>query len=118
MVLLPSSPSTPTGDEYWLVENRHRESSARNFDRDIPESGLAIWWVNETANTVSLVDARNNDVRPNTFTYSAHDSQVGALFKHNPSDSVGLHSIVTQVGGGIRLFRGVSPAGSQMWSSF
>lgn len=69
-------------NEYWIVENRYKPASPRNFDRDLPESGLAIWWVHERDNILALVDARDPSIRPQNIMYSASASQVGALFKN------------------------------------
>jgi hypothetical protein len=118
MILLPSSPRTPTGNEYWILENRNKSSSPRDFDKDIPDSGLAIWWVDEAGSMVALVDAREEGNRPNTFLYSASDSQVDALFKYQDGDSLTVHSISPKTGGGLRLFRGISPEGTEIRGAF
>jgi len=44
-------------DQYWIVENRNSASSPRDFDRNLPSSGLAIWWVDHPTNSLTLIDA-------------------------------------------------------------
>jgi M6 family metalloprotease-like protein len=87
----PNSETTPAAvilwdqnqpNEYWIVENRHKPSSPRGFDRDLPESGLAVWWVDDRFAQLSLIDARDVTVRPNMISYNATLNQQGALFKN------------------------------------
>jgi M6 family metalloprotease-like protein len=67
--------------EYWIIENRHKEASRFGFDDDLPESGLAVWWVDATTNNVHLVDAGQPSKRPQDYVYSAGQPYTGALFQ-------------------------------------
>lgn len=117
LILLPTSPSTPSGDEYWILENRFKPSSPFDFDRDIPESGLAIWWVDEVNDQVALVDARQPSERPQLIQHDPYDDQLGVIFKHQPGDSLKIYTLIPK-GVGPRIFRAVSPEGTEMRGEF
>ncbi len=66
-------------DEYWIIENKNISSSPRNFERDLPESGLAVWWSRMDSDELWLVDASNPSEVPTTYQNAGND----ALFKYN-----------------------------------
>jgi hypothetical protein len=108
-------------NEYWIVENRYKPGSARNFERDLPESGLAIWWVNEATDSVSIVDARDLSMRPQNILYIAGTDQRGVLFKNRSGrmdiayDMQFLRSSYNSTEFAIRA---ASPEGATMYAEF
>lgn len=75
-------PSLLSTDEMWIVENRYKPGSQGDFDDDLPESGMAVWWVRKgtwAAGTdeVRLVDYSKADQTPTLYT----DPGNSALFK-------------------------------------
>ena len=117
LILLPTSPLIPSGDEYWILENRFKPSSPFDFDRDIPESGMAIWWVDEVSDQVSLVDAREPSERPQLIAHDPYDDQIGVAFKHQTGDSLKVYTLMPK-GVGPRIFRAISPEGTEMRGEF
>ena len=106
---LPASSS-----EYWMIENRHKPSSRGDFDQNLPESGLAVWWVQEgTAaggyDTLRLVDFAKPDSPPNAYTNPTNS----ALFKRNDANPVRL--LFADAGRSYAWVRGVSDAGATMF---
>ena len=126
----PNSETTPAAlilwdqsqpNEYWIVENRYKPGSARNFDRDLPESGLAIWWRDDAKDSLSLVDARDPSMRPQDILYSPTEWQGGVLFKNRTGarDST-FNMQYLRSGTGFTEFaiRAPSPAGATMYAEF
>lgn len=74
------SPANP--DEFWIVENKNKSASARNFEADLPESGLAIWWARTNDdNSPTLIQFNDPTKIPTEYNNPA----AGALFKYNAS---------------------------------
>jgi M6 family metalloprotease-like protein len=115
LILVPNYPSPFDGSEYWIIENRYKNASSRDFDSNLPASGLAIWYVKETTNSLSFVDARNPSQWANNINYSASEDQTGAIFKYNPANPVNVYSLSTENGRGIRLVSAISPEGAVMY---
>jgi M6 family metalloprotease-like protein len=108
-------------NEYWIVENRHKGSSARSFERDLPESGLAIWWVNEATDALSLVDAHDPSLRPQTILYSATADQRGTLFKNRTGtrdSTFNIQFLRSSVNFTQLAIRAPSPEGATMYAEF
>lgn len=102
-------------DEYWIVENRHKDSSPRGFERDLPESGLAVWWVNANTNEIHLVDANNPSERPSTYNYTAGAPYTGAFFKNTDATQAKIATIVKDTDGILSyILNYISPSGSSM----
>lgn len=126
----PASESTPAAlilwdnnqpNEYWIVENKHKGSSARNFEAHLPESGLAIWWVNEATNQLYLVDARDVSRRPQNFDYTAGADQRGVLFKNRTGtrdSTFNVQFLRSSVNSTEMAIRAPSPEGSLMTAEF
>jgi hypothetical protein len=119
VVMSPETPKSPLkSDEYWIVENRHKPSSAGHFDDGLPESGLAIWWVKTGGfpnghDDVRLVDFSKTDQNPNNY----QNPGSSALFKRN--DTKPTRQLFN--GTGSRTFawlRGISPVGATMHGEF
>jgi len=83
VLLKPAAdPNQLSTDEMWIVENRYKPGSQGSFDADLPESGMAVWWVRKgtwAAGTdeVRLVDYSKADQTPTLYT----DPGNTALFK-------------------------------------
>ena len=108
-------------NEYWIVENRHKASSPRGFDRDLPESGLAVWWVDEQLDSLSLVDARTVSTRPNMILYNATLNQRGALFKNRlgfTDTTFNMQFFRSKVNSTEMAIRAPSPEGVTMFAEF
>ena len=145
VLLAPQDPHQT--DEYWIVENRHKPSSDCGscvlnlpqflgynpgkvgvFDRDLPESGLAVWWVKTGAyfsgyDDIRLVNASLPDQDPNgTTAITGADPGyvnpiVGALFKRDDADPQKL--LLNSNGEwSLLFFRGVSDPGATMYAEF
>jgi M6 family metalloprotease-like protein len=108
-------------DEYWIVENRYKGGSPRNFDRGLSESGMAIWWVNERVDSLSLVDARNIANPPQRINYSTFDDQVRAIFKNRTGtrdESFDMQFLKSSYNFTEMAIRAVSPEGTTMYAEF
>ncbi|MFN0214146.1 MAG: hypothetical protein ACKVT2_07805 [Saprospiraceae bacterium] len=114
LVVLPNT-SDPQGNEYWIIENRFIGASARNFDSGLPESGLAIWYVNEETDQIALVDARMWDQDPLNILYNPSDSQRGALFKYDPAAAITEKLLITANNRGRRFISYISNPGHTMY---
>lgn len=108
-------------NEYWMVENRYKAGSARNFEPGLVESGLAIWWVDERRDSLSLVDARFLATYPQRITYSDYDNQLRALFKNrggSRDESYNMMFLKSSYNSTEMAIRAVSPEGSTMFAEF
>ena len=56
--------SDASPDEYWIVENRDARFDPFGFDGGLPDSGLAIWWVEAASGRLALVQADNPTAQP------------------------------------------------------
>ena len=101
-------------DEFWIIENRNKSSSARNFEDGLPDEGLAIWWVDMTDGSVRLVDASNAGLSPVNFK----DQGPNALFKYAQSNSIYQALLKNKQAGAAFGIKSISPAGSVMYFSF
>lgn len=126
----PNSETTPAAlilwdvnqpNEYWIVENRYKPGSPRNFDRDLPESGLAIWWVDGATGALSLVDARDPSIRPQTIMYTPGADQRGAFFKNRTGtrdETFNIQFLRSSYNSTEFAIRAASPEGTTMWAEF
>ncbi|MGN0003391.1 MAG: hypothetical protein ACI35V_08150 [Sphingobacterium composti] len=102
-------------DECFIIENRSKAGSARNFNVGLPTEGLAIWWLNTTTGAFRLIDAsllaRNTGLRPMEYgTPSAN-----ALFKYKEADDPKIPiPLRNQNGQLVFTLRAVSPVGTTM----
>lgn len=147
LVLLDPLKDPLSAQEYWIVENRHKPSSDCDgcvlnlpeflgfdaaqvgiFDRDLPESGLAVWWVSEGTwyeghDDVRLVDASLPAQDPDGTTDifgsdPGYNSQgAGALYKRDDADP---EKVLFDGQGqwNLLFFRGVSDIGPTMYAEF
>jgi hypothetical protein len=103
------------------VENRFQAGSARRFETGLPESGLAIWWVDETTHTISLVDAGNLTQRPGMISYSYRGDQRGVLFKNRTltrDETFNMQFLRSGTGFTEFAIRATSPEGETMYAEF
>ncbi len=83
----PGSMAGSTGVlEYWIAENRNKAFSDGGYDDDLPDAGLAVWYVAEGTwgdghDDVRLVDFSKPDQDPDLYK----DPGGTALFKLNPA---------------------------------
>jgi len=103
-------------DEFWIIENKNKKSSARNFEDGLPDEGLAIWWVNTANGEIHLIDANNAGPTPDTFK----DQGTGALFKYpgQPVQTLYQALLVNKKGGAAFGIKSISPAGNVITFSF
>lgn len=137
-IVPPSASLTPSG-QYWLVENRYKPASNCGgcmlftpangvFDTGLPESGLAVYWVNTGVlpggqDDVRLVSALNHGADPDgTTPYNGADpgfinQGAGALFKQ---DDASPNKILADSTGGWSLlwFTAVSSPASTVFAQF
>jgi M6 family metalloprotease-like protein len=124
----PSSENNPAAvvlldrdrmDQYWVVENRYKDSSPRDFDSGFPESGLYVWWVDASTNKVYLVDAHDPMKHPQTIMYEA-GLYLGACFKGDTCDGDAIYTTYLSSSSGDLSFlvRAVSPPGPDMYIEF
>ncbi len=147
VLIRPATPSAPlNGNEYWIVENRHRPSSLCNgcvyqtsitpyeqgvFDVGLPESGLAVWWVRSGTwlggqDEVRLLNAALPDqdpdgtsalVEPNGPSSGYRNQGAQALFQRNDANSKRL--LLDSSGSwSLLFFDHVSEAGPTMHAEF
>ncbi len=109
-------------DQYWLVENRNMASSPRDFDRHLPASGLAIWWVDAATNALSLLDASRLSVLAPDISYDPSVSQTNVLFHNTTGTRDSSYNLLFLPGKrhiSIEIaIRAVSPAGATMYAEF
>ncbi len=108
-------------NEYWMVENRYKPGSPKNFERGLPESGLAIWWVDERVDSVSLIDGRNTALFPQRINYSATDDQFRVIFRNRTGtrdESFNMVFLKSSYNFTEMAIRAVSPEGSTMYAEF
>jgi M6 family metalloprotease-like protein len=137
LVLAPPPVSASPKNEYFIVENRYKPASGCNgcmlftpangvFDTGLPESGLAIWWVQTGGGVngyddVRLIDASKGSIDPDGTTPigGANPGYVnqglGALYKQD-----GLNHILVDSTGGWSLlwFTAVSNPGYNVYAQF
>lgn len=88
VLVKPNSDEPEDGPfEYWVVENRNRAQSAGSYDTNLPEDGLAVWYVAEGTYTIGhddvrLVNASLPDQDPDLY----NNPSTGALFTNDPND--------------------------------
>ncbi len=120
LVLVPPEvlldPEAPL--EYWVVENRHRAYAEVGYDDDLPENGLAIWYVSEGTysngcDDVRLVNASLPDQDPDLYNNPGY----GAFFTYVPDEP---ERLLMMSGGpwSFLYFRRVSNPGYQMTVEF
>lgn len=126
----PASESTPAAvilyardraDQFWVLENRYKPASPGGMDRELPESGLAVWWVDTSTNKVYLVDANDPMKHPQTYMYAAGGWYYGALFKGTVADPEGkiFTTYLSSSSGDLSfLMRAVSPPDDMMYVEF
>lgn len=108
--------SAETPDDFWIVENRHAASSIRGFESGLPESGLAIWWVDMTTGNVHLVQSSDPSKNPTAF----RDQGTGSLFVYDgtPSETFDSRLLVSKSNRLSYAISAVSPAGNIMYAEF
>lgn len=114
LVILADSTSA---NEYWVVEVREKSASFGAFDQDLPDSGLAVWWVRQGTwaggyDEVRLVDAGKPDQKATKYGAPGPD----ALFEYDPQDP--LHFLLDAAGATKAMFRDVSPSSAVMYAEF
>jgi hypothetical protein len=119
LVMSPETPQAPLkADEYWIVENRHKPSSAGHFDDGLPKSSLPIWWVKtgefpNSHDDVRLVNFSKPDQNPNNY----QNPGPSALFMRN--DAKPTRHLVNGSGRpSFAWLRGISPVGATMYAEF
>jgi hypothetical protein len=98
-------------DECWVVENRFKTGSTfPQFDSGLPESGLAVWWLDLKTEQIFIVNASKAPGRPNIVAYPTS----GALFQ-STKEYIPLYPGV----GPVAFFlRKVSAPGLTMYAEF
>ncbi len=98
-------------DECWVVENRFKTGSTfPQFDSGLPESGLAVWWLNLKTEQIFIVNASKAPGRPDTVAYP----KSGALFQ----STKGYIPLYPAVGPVAFFLRKVSAPGLTMYAEF
>jgi M6 family metalloprotease-like protein len=100
--------------EYWIVENRDAASSPRNFESGLPESGLALWWVDGSSDSPRLVNASDPAQRPDSYT----NPGAGWLFRYRGDDPEDLTLFLHRDGSLGMGLRAVSEPGNVMYCEF
>lgn len=103
--------------EYWIVENRNKAYSAGNYDSSLPDSGLAVWYVQEDTwagdDNVRLIDAE----LPGQAGILYENPGSNALFKFDPDDQI--FSLIDSQGIWIlNYFRGVADPDRNVYAEF
>lgn len=102
-------------DECWIIENRCNNCSmVSNFDSGLPESGLAVWWLDLKTENVVLIDASKPAQKPNLYTSPIS----GALYALNAKSPDEFNLLLPADGFLAFAFRKVSASGSVMYAEF
>lgn len=102
-------------DECWVVENRCNNcATVANFDSGLPESGLAVWWMDLNTENIFLVEASKPPAKPPSYT--AQNS--GALHRYVTGKSSEFIPLYPDNGFPAFNFRMVSTPGSTMYVEF
>lgn len=103
-------------DEFWIMENKEKSSSIKGFEDGLPESGLAVWWVDMTNSNIALVDASKGSLVPTNY----NNQGTGALLKYpgQPSQSAFDFIFYDKSDKVAFTLRSISPAGTNMYFSF
>lgn len=88
LILAPIDQFLSSPLEYWVIENRNAKFDSGGYDDDLPDKGLAIWYVSSGTHPngqgfddVRLVDFSKPDQDPDTYSNPGGN----ALFKSNAS---------------------------------
>jgi M6 family metalloprotease-like protein len=90
LVVVPIDQFLSSPLEYWVVENRQKAYDSGGYDDDLPDNGLAIWYV--SVGTYQVGIPGSNDVRLVDFSKPDQDPDLynnpgsNALFTVNPAD--------------------------------
>jgi M6 family metalloprotease-like protein len=73
--------------EYWVIENRNKEYDEDGYDSDLPDTGLAVWYVSTGTkpgghDDVRLVNFSQTDQDPDLY----NNPWTNALFKLDPDN--------------------------------
>jgi M6 family metalloprotease-like protein len=103
-------------DEMWIFENKNIASSPRKFEAGLPESGLAVWYVDLLTENVILIDNSKGSLVPTSYK----DQGEGALFKYSGTPSASIYSFTFyNKSNNLAFFlRSVSPPAGTMYFSF
>ncbi|MCG8332586.1 MAG: hypothetical protein MI974_33180 [Chitinophagales bacterium] len=107
------NPEAP--DECYIVVNRNKESSARDFESGLPDSGLAVWWANNQTGALHLVHFSDPARIPSSYTSAG----IGDLFKYKEGISPEAHYLLLNEDGSFRFsIRAISEPGAIMYAEF
>lgn len=107
--------SSNAPNESFVIENRTKSGSARNFNADAPSEGLAVWWIDLNSGDVRLIDATEIGTRTRIRPLDFGIPSATALFRYksgdNPTIPILLRNQNDQM---IFTLRAVSPTGMTM----
>ena len=102
-------------DECWVIENRCNDcKTLANFDSGLPESGLAVWWVNLLTGKVILISAATPGLKPEQYG----DTKSGGLHSYMNKKSGDYIFLSPAEGVPVFSFRNVSRPGSVVCAEF
>lgn len=87
LIIVPIDQFLASPLEYWVIENRNKKYDDEGYDSDLPDAGLAVWYVStgtapNGADDVRLVNFSQPDQDPDLYQHP----WTNALFKLDPAN--------------------------------
>ncbi len=102
-------------NECFVIENKSRSGSARDFNSGMPSEGLAIWWTDLNSGAIRLIDASkiasNMRIKPLDYGIPTENGLFQFNTGDNPTTPILLRNQNDQL---IFTLRAISPVGTNM----